>query len=302
MSVHGKGVGCFVFGVFLVLASPPPTHHSPSRIASLYFLFDVFNVFMGTVLGGSLINSFKTVLKDPARLPKAIGAALPTTSNFWLNYMVLQVALVPLHFLFPHVGVLADAARGLRCAPPPRTAHARLTAIGARSPRYGKEVGAVLLVYLVCLAYCAVSPTISAIAFAFFALAWLFWRYSALYLWERAYESGGRVFEAVFSGVLWSLAVAVFFTGCVFIVNQAYLQGSLLWMTLLPLIYHFATGVSARYGAAVERTPLEAAASAPAARLDPIVYTAPALRRGAAGWSPEAGKVWEGWNAPLYVR
>ena len=33
------------------------------------------DVFMGTVLGGSLTNSFKTVLKDPARLPRAIGAS-----------------------------------------------------------------------------------------------------------------------------------------------------------------------------------------------------------------------------------
>ena len=54
----------------------------------LYFLFDVFNIFLGSVLGGSLSNSLKTITRDPSRLPRAIGAALPTTSNFWLNYMV----------------------------------------------------------------------------------------------------------------------------------------------------------------------------------------------------------------------
>ena len=221
-----------------------------------------------------------------------------------------------------------------------------MDALGPRSPRYGKEVGAVLLIFVVCLAYAAVSPTISALAFAFFALTWVWWRYSLLYVWERAYESGGRLFETVFRGVLWSLAISVFFTGCVMLVNQAYLQGrteelgerkeeesvafflspsikqrsnnqqlcppppfpttfflgSLLWLTLLPLIYFFATGVADRYGAAVARTPLEAAAAAPSATLDPIIYTPPALRPRAAGWYPSVGRAWEGWGAPLYVR
>jgi len=121
-------------------------------------------------------------------------------------------------------------------------------------------------------------------------------------VWERAYESGGRVFEAVHGGITWALGIAVFFAGCVMLVNGAYLQGSLLWLLLLPVVYFYATGVAARYGAAVDRTPHEAAAAAPAARLDPEVYTAPALRAGAAGWHPETGKAWEGWGAPLYVR
>ena len=177
-----------------------------------------------------------------------------------------------------------------------------MDALGPRSPRYGKEVGAVLLVYVVCFAYAAVSPIISAIAFGFFALAWLWWRFALLYVFERAYESGGLHWQQVHAGVIWALALSVFFTGCVMLFNAAYLQGSLLWLTLLPLLYFFASGITARFGAAVDRTPLEAAAAAPAARLDPVVYTPPALRRGAAGWYPETGKCWEGWGAPLYTR
>ena len=66
---------------FINQINPPSLPPFCSRIASLYFLFDVFNVFLGTVLGGSLTNSFRVVLKDPAKLPRAIGSAMPTTSS-----------------------------------------------------------------------------------------------------------------------------------------------------------------------------------------------------------------------------
>jgi hypothetical protein len=73
---------------------------------------------------------------------------------------VLTFALIPLRFLFPHGGVLGDVARALRGGRARATAHARMAALAPHSIRYGKEVGAVLLVYVVCLAYAAVSPTV----------------------------------------------------------------------------------------------------------------------------------------------
>ena len=89
--------------------------------------------------------------------------------------------------------------------------------------------------------------------------------------------------------------------GLVFVSRGAYAQATLLWFTLTPAIYSFGASVS-RYGRAVDRTPLEAAAAAPRAEVEAIVYTPPALRPRCAGWWPEAGKAWEGWKAPLYVR
>lgn len=39
------------------------------------------------------------------------------------------------------------------------------------------------------------------------------WRYTMLYVTERCYESGGRVWDQVFNNVCWCLFICIFFTG-----------------------------------------------------------------------------------------
>jgi hypothetical protein len=355
------------------------------RVCDVYFLFDVVNVFLGTVLGGSLFNSLRTLLQNPGSVLRTLGAAAPTVSSFWMNFLVLQAAaLVPARFLFPHPGVLGDLWRAARAGagrarewargrcgggrggggngrrsgggrrssgggtgksssgsssihyPPHRSAHASMDALWPHSIRYGKETGAALLIFVVALSYAPLSPPVPAVAAAYFLVSWLWWRFSALYVFERAYESGGRLFPHVVRAVLWvsqlgarerergrekrrgggggtqteikkltffcfpsrlasfplprqktllsltttttqALFLSEALVGLVFVSRGAYAQATLLWFTLTPAIYSFGASVS-RYGRAVDRTPLEAAAAAPRAEVEAIVYTPPALR------------------------
>ena len=39
------------------------------------------------------------------------------------------------------------------------------------------------------------------------------WRYTILYVTERCYESGGRVWDQVFNNVCWCLFICISFTG-----------------------------------------------------------------------------------------
>lgn len=73
--------------------------------------------------------------------------------------------------------------------------------------------------------------------------------------------------------------------------NSAYAQATILWITMTPLLYKFNSYCEVRYGSAVRHMPLETAAAAPAASIPAVVYMPPALRKGAAGWYPEFGKV-----------
>ena len=41
----------------------------------------------------------------------------------------------------------------------------------------------------------------------------MMWRYTILYMTERCYESGGRVWDQVFQNVCWCLFICIFFTG-----------------------------------------------------------------------------------------
>lgn len=77
------------------------------RIATLFFLWDVLNVFVGAMLGGSIFSQLDNVINDPGSIPRLIGTALPASSNFFINYLVLQsFAMIPFRQMFQHVGIL----------------------------------------------------------------------------------------------------------------------------------------------------------------------------------------------------
>ena len=107
----------------------------------------------------------------------------------------------------------------------------------------------------------------------------------------------------------------------------------------MPTTPQFNRYCNVRFGLAVRSMPLETAAKAPMAHVDPAVYmppraqvtltqshahfrhskfrtflsvvsqhsapacthVCPAHRPGAAGWYPEYGKAWESWNAPNHT-
>ncbi|CAL8472023.1 g11565 [Coccomyxa elongata] len=271
------------------------------RISGLFFTWGVFNVFLGAMLGGSIFSKIRLILEVPVKTPDILGAALTTSSNFFINFVIIQAfAVNPSRILFPHFGVVFDLLKCCGCCRP-HNEKEKVWLNSSLSIGYGREIGVIMLIYIMALAYAASSPIILPFALCYFLTAWVMWRYTILYMTERCYESGGLLWDQVFNHVCWCLFIFEFFTGCVFLANSAFVQASLLWVTLTPLLYKFHSYARARYGEAVAHMPLETALAAPEARVAPMVYTPPSLRPGASGWYPEYGKAWENWGVPLYV-
>lgn len=70
-----------------------------------------------------------------------------------------------------------------------------------------------MLIYIIALAYAATSPIILPFALIYFINSWIFWRYNILYVSERCFESGGRVWDQVFKQVCLCMFIFEFFTG-----------------------------------------------------------------------------------------
>lgn len=63
------------------------------RICSLFFYWSTWNVFLGAMLGGSAFSQLGIVINNPSVIPSVIGGALPASSNFFINYILIQVNL-----------------------------------------------------------------------------------------------------------------------------------------------------------------------------------------------------------------
>ena len=51
----------------------------------------MFNVFLGAMLGGSVFSKIRLIVNDPSATPLILGSALTTSSNFFINYVIIQV-------------------------------------------------------------------------------------------------------------------------------------------------------------------------------------------------------------------
>ncbi|CAD7699105.1 unnamed protein product [Ostreobium quekettii] len=272
------------------------------KIAGLFFHWDVWNIFMGGMLGGTVLQELGKAAKNTGDIPIMIGTAMPLSSNFFINYIVMRAFfLMPYQLLFPHPNwwnFLMKLGGHCGCAP---TERERTELLEPTSIRFGREFGVVMLTFLIALAYSVIAPIILPFALLFFMLAWLTWRYQVLYVFVRKYESGGKMWPFFFNRMLFCLWLFQVFTSCALTAKAAYYQAFILWVTVPYILLKFHSYCERRFRAGMEHIPLEMANMAPPAIIDPKVYTPPALIPGCAGWHPEYNKAWEGWDAPRYT-
>ena len=60
------------------------------RIAYWYWLWDVINVFFGSLAGGSILSQIEVAIKSPESIPRLLGTAIPKFSNFFINYVAYR--------------------------------------------------------------------------------------------------------------------------------------------------------------------------------------------------------------------
>eukprot|EP00889_Picochlorum_renovo_P004507 jgi/Picre1/31537/NNA_006889.t1 len=237
------------------------------RCCSLFYYWDVFNVFLGAMLGGS-------------------GSGH---------------GMVPIGV--PHMGTTVSFLKWAHILPWAKSAREKALESPIRNCRYGRDIGIpVLMNFVMVLAYCVVSPLILPFGLLYFVLLWAVWRYQMLYVYQRQYESGGQFWPLVAHRVVGCLFICVLFTSVVLILKEAYTQAVLMLISLPLYLLRFDMYISNRYDAVVAQVPLMAVHKAGRVdSVDPSIWTPPPLREGAEGWNPEYCKVWQWWGIPRYT-
>jgi len=273
------------------------------RCCSLFFYWDVFNVFLGAMLGGSVIAELPTYIEDPAQIWSALSAAIPSSSNFFINYVAYRALVMAWFRLwYPHMGTTVSALKWMRILPWAKSPREKALESPIRNCRYGRDVGIpVLMNFVMVLAYCVVSPLILPFGLLYFMLLWMVWRYQMLYVYQRSYESGGQFWPLVAHRVVACLFICVLFTSTVLILKEAYTQAVLMLCSLPLYLLRFDIYLNSRYDGVVEQIPLMAVHKAGRVdSVDPDLWTPAPLREGAQGWHPQWGVVWQYWGVPRY--
>ena len=58
--------------------------------AGKFFYFNVFNVFLGVTIAGSLFNSLKGIVDDPKSIVNLLSESLPGQATFFISFVALK--------------------------------------------------------------------------------------------------------------------------------------------------------------------------------------------------------------------
>jgi len=121
-----------------------------------------------------------------------------------------------------------------RCTSAPITQRDKAFLFQPTSPRYGFEVGTLCGTFLIAFVFAIASPIVTIGCFIALSFAYVFWRYTVLYVYIRKYESGGLLWPFLFSRILAMLNIMAVFTACVLMVKKAYIQ-AIVVLILVPI-------------------------------------------------------------------
>eukprot|EP00898_Chlorokybus_atmophyticus_P005530 jgi/Chlat1/5979/Chrsp4S06187 len=173
---------------------------------SKFFLILVCNVFLGYTIGGTLWGQLQAILDHPRRAVEILGASVPSTATFFLTFVATRALLsFPFELLRPWALIMAlvDMAQGAL------KGRRRMPAYKEEVP-YHQEVPNHLNVIVLGLTYAVIAPVLLVAALLYFSLGSLVWHHQAgvLNVYERTYESGGKLWPLVHNRVLAGLLIA----------------------------------------------------------------------------------------------
>ncbi|MCO5607709.1 hypothetical protein L7F22_061908 [Adiantum nelumboides] len=183
----------------------PAKSHIVRAAAGKYFYFNVFNVFLGVTLAGTLFESLNALIKKPTSVVALLSESLPKQATFFISFIALKflvgygLQLSRIVFLLKY-----HLKRRLIC----KTEEETKEAWAPGSFEYATCVPDDMLILTITVCYAVLAPAILPFTIIYFGLGWLLMRNQALNVMVPDYESGGRMWPHLHSRILAALFLA----------------------------------------------------------------------------------------------
>uniref|UniRef100_A0A1J3GRR1 CSC1-like protein n=1 Tax=Noccaea caerulescens TaxID=107243 RepID=A0A1J3GRR1_NOCCA len=226
------------------------------RAAFRYYVFNLVNVFLGSIITGSAFEQLDSFLKQSANeIPKTVGVAIPIKATFFITYIMVDgwagvageiLRLKPLIFFHVKNFFLVKTEKDREEAMNPGQIDFHAT-----EPR-------IQLYFLLGLVYAPVTPVLLPFIIIFFALAYLVFRHQIINVYNQEYESAAAFWPDVHGRVISALIISqILLMGLMSTKRAAQSTPFLIALPILTFFFHrFCKG---RYESAFVRYPLQEA-------------------------------------------
>ncbi|KAM0435938.1 hypothetical protein ACHAPT_002830 [Fusarium lateritium] len=184
-----------------------------------YFCFQVLQVFLVRTLADSAVASIATIVKDPSQVFSMLSSSIPTSSNFYIAYFIVQGLTIATSVLTQVVGCVIFQILYKFLAGTPRAMYTKWTTLS------GLMWGSLLPVYttiaLISIVYAVIAPITlfwSTIGLGLFYLAY---RYNILFVTETTIDTRGLIYPRALKQLFVGVYIAEICMVGMFIVSKA---------------------------------------------------------------------------------
>ncbi|XP_044497282.1 calcium permeable stress-gated cation channel 1-like [Mangifera indica] len=226
------------------------------RSASRYYLFNLVNVFLGSIITGSALEQLKSFIKQSANeIPKTIGVAIPIKATFFITYIMVDGwAGIAAEILMLKPLIIYHLKNFFLV----KTEKDREEAMDPGSICFNTGEPRIQLYFLLGLVYATVTPLLLPFIIVFFALAYVVFRHQIINVYNQEYESGAAFWPDVHKRVIAALVISqLLLMGLLGTKEAAQSTPFLVALPVLTIWFHkFCTG---RYKSAFVKFPLQEA-------------------------------------------
>ncbi|XP_010546606.1 PREDICTED: CSC1-like protein At1g11960 [Tarenaya hassleriana] len=226
------------------------------RAAFRYYVFNLVNVFLGSIITGTAFEQLDSFLKQSTnQIPRTVGVAIPIKATFFITYIMVD-------------GWAGVAGEILRLKPLiiyhlknfflVKTEKDREEAMNPGQIDFYSSEPRIQLYFLLGLVYATVTPALLPFIIIFFGLAFLVFRHQIINVYNQEYESGAAYWPDVHGRIITALIISqILLMGLMSTKKAAQSTPFLIALPILTLGFHrFCKG---RYEPAFIRYPLQEA-------------------------------------------
>ncbi|KAI6704083.1 hypothetical protein NL676_013219 [Syzygium grande] len=176
------------------------------RSATRYYLFNLVNVFLGSLIAGSAfkqLNSF--IHQSPSQIPKTIGMAIPQGATFFITYIMVDGWAGIAGEILMLKSLIIYHLKNFFLV---KTEKDREEAMDPGSIGFNTGEPQIQFYFLLGLVYATVTPALLPFILVFFGLAYVVFRHQIINVYNQEYESGAAFWPDVHGRVIVALVIS----------------------------------------------------------------------------------------------
>ncbi|KAK2672339.1 Calcium-dependent channel, 7TM region, putative phosphate [Fusarium oxysporum f. sp. vasinfectum] len=184
-----------------------------------YFVFQVLQVFLVQTLANSFVSSIATIVKDPSQVFSMLSSSIPTASNFYISYFIVQGLTIAVGVLTQVVGCIIFNILYKFLTSTPRSMYNKWTTLSALT--WGSLLPVYTNIAVISIVYAVIAPVMlfwSTIGMGLFYLAY---RYNILFVTETKIDTRGLIYPRALKQLFVGVYLAEICLVGMFIISKA---------------------------------------------------------------------------------